>query len=288
MKKLLILICLSFLLVGCSSKGGSTTLSDADELIWSGPNVSYTKQDLYEAMKDCNDYSTVISNSVLVKMAEADGLDLTEEITELESVYDSYLEMLGEYTVTYFGDKDSYVSKMIADKIVEKYLTADIEENFDKYVKENNPYYGEVFYVSEKEMADQIKEAVESQTSTVEYAASSAGYTDSISPKVYTDKSDLPVEVKEVVLNNDAPYFGIVEVETYATDTNGNTTTSTRYYVVNITNKNVEEFKDEFITSLVGSEDTTSYIQKLINNHNVRFHDQSAYESFSSVYDGAK
>lgn len=287
MKKLFVLICLAFLLVGCSSNN-STKVSNGDELLWSGPKESYTKQDLYEDMKSANNYSDIISSAVLKTMAEVDGIDMEAEIKALEEQYDSYIEVLGEYAVSYFGDKEHFVNAMLADNLVTRYLKNDIEENFDQYVNENNPYYGEIFYVSDEEMAKDIESSVKEGSNTVEFAASDAGYTEAISPKVYTDKSDLPVEVKEVALNNEAPYFTILPVDTYAKDSNGETTTSTRYYVINIMAKDVNEFKDSFIDTLTSDTDNTEFIQQLINKHDIRFHDQSAYESFSSVYEGAK
>lgn len=286
MKKLLIVSIMLLLLSGCS-KGSSVALTNGSDLLWEGPKDSYTKQDLFDDMKNLNNYSSVISNSVLKTIAEVDGIDIEAEIKALEEQYDSYMEILGDYAVSYFGDKTSFVNTLLPDSIASRYMKNDVEANFDSYVKENNPYYGTIFYLTDKDMADDIYQMVKDGEHTLEYAATEAGYNDNVSASVYTDKSDLPVEVKEVILNNDAPYFGLLPVETFATSSD-TITSSFRYYVINITSKDVSTFKDEFIELLSSDFDKTALIQELVDKHDVRFFDQTSYDSFSTVYEGAK
>ena len=287
MKKLAVLLCLTLLLTGCS-KNNDVKVTDGDTLLWEGPDDSYTKQDLYEDMKAQNDYSSIISESVVMDIAEADGLDLTAEKEELGEQYDSYVSMLGDYASYYLGTKDQYIASSLYSTIVDKYITEDAENNFDSYVEEYAPYYGEIFYVDTKEASDAIVKAVNDGTNTLEYAASENGYTDTIENTVYTDDSDLPVEVKELINGSETPIFTTLTVETYSTDSSGNTTTTERYYIINITSKDATTFKDEFIDTIVANTDETEFIQSLINKHDVRFHDQESYDYFSSVYDGAK
>ena len=106
MKKLLLCISLSIMLLACSSNS-SIKINNADEVIYSSDKVSYTKQNLFDDMRK-NDYSAKVASSILNQTAIADGIDLTTTEEELAEGYDYYVEMLGQETVNYyFGSKEN-------------------------------------------------------------------------------------------------------------------------------------------------------------------------------------
>ena len=285
MKKLIGLLTLLLILTGCSSS--SVKVSDGDTVLWKGPKETYTKQDLFDDMKN-NDYSTTIALDVVMDICAADGNDLTEAKDNYDAQYDSYYSMLGSYAEYYMGTRDAFISSSIYSYVLNTYLTEDINNDFDSYVEKYSPVYAEIFYVDTEDASKAIVDAVNNGTNTLEYAAAEQGYSSEITNTVYLDDSDLPVDVKDILNSAEGPELTTAAVDTYETDSEGNTTTTTRYYIINIVSKDASEFKDEFISAVVADTDSTEYIQGMINEHDVRFYDQSSYDYFSSVFEGAK
>ena len=51
MKKILIIAFALLMLAGCSDASHYSYLSDGDEVLFTGPNTTYTKNDLYKSLK---------------------------------------------------------------------------------------------------------------------------------------------------------------------------------------------------------------------------------------------
>ena len=125
---------------------------------------------------------------------------------------------------------------------------------------------------------------------TFEYACSENGYSSEITETLYTDTdSDLPVDVKEWVLNTSEPTLSdIIEVSTTVNDSDGNSTVNTRYYLVNLISKNVEDFKEEFVSNIVSTMYKDTVINSLLEKHSISIHDQRIYELLKEEYEAIK
>ena len=286
MKKLLLCISLSIMLLACSSNS-SIKINNADEVIYSSDKVSYTKQNLFDDMRK-NDYSAKVASSILNQTAIADGIDLTTTEEELAEGYDYYVEMLGQETVNYyFGSKENYIKSYKTTEIISKYFEKEILDDYDTFVNEYKPYKAEIIYFDDESSADATIELYNNGENTFAYAASESGYASEVSATIYTDKSDLPVDVKSVALNANGPLTTKVITSTVQTDANGVSVTKDRYYVVNIISVDSEEIKDEFITHLVSNYlDSAATVAKVLNDHNVKFYDQTTYDLMKAAYPG--
>lgn len=286
MKKLLLCISLSIMLLACSSNS-SIKINNADEVIYSSDKVSYTKQNLFDDMRK-NDYSAKVASSILNQTAIADGIDLTTTEEELAEGYDYYVEMLGQETVNYyFGSKENYIKSYKTTEIISKYFEKEILDDYDTFVNEYKPYKAEIIYFDDENSADATIELYNNGENTFAYAASESGYASEVSATIYTDKSDLPVDVKSVALNASGPLTTKVITSTVQTDANGVSVTKDRYYVVNIISVDSEEIKDEFITHLVSNYlDSAATVAKVLNDHNVKFYDQTTYDLMKAAYPG--
>lgn len=286
MKKLLLCISLSIMLLACSSNS-SIKINNADEVIYSSDKVSYTKQNLFDDMRK-NDYSAKVASSILNQTAIADGIDLTTTEEELAEGYDYYVEMLGQETVNYyFGSKENYIKSYKTTEIISKYFEKEILDDYDTFVNEYKPYKAEIIYFDDESSADATIKLYNNGENTFAYAASESGYASEVSATIYTDKSDLPVDVKSVALNASGPLTTKVITSTVQTDANGASVTKDRYYVVNIISVDSEEIKDEFITHLVSNYlDSAATVAKVLNDHNVKFYDQTTYDLMKAAYPG--
>ena len=112
-------------------------------------------------------------------------------------------------------------------------------------------------------------------------------YGSEVTEQIYTDKSDLPVEVKEVALNSAEPQCVKVITSAVQTDSEGNSVTKGRYYVVNIISTDTAEFKDEFVDHVVTNYiDSQATVANVLNKHNVKFYDQETYDYMKKAYPG--
>lgn len=286
MKKILLGISLLLILVGCSNSQ-TISIKDADEVIYSADKLTYTKKDLFGDMRK-NDYSSKVISSILNQTAQLDGIDLSSTEEELSEGYDYYVEMLGQDQVTYyFGTKENYINSYRTSEIISEYFKKEILDDYDTFVEEYKPYKAEIIYFDDEASADATIEAYNAKENTFAYAASENGYASEIKAQIYTDKSDLPVDVKAFVLSAEGPLCSKVITSVVQTDSNGASLSKERFYVVNIISVDTEEIKDEFIEYLTSTYlDTAATVAKVLNDHNVKFYDQTTYDLIKENYPG--
>lgn len=284
MKKILIFTILAFLLVGCSNK--EISVSNSDDVIWKSNKTTYTKADLFKAMK-AQDYTSIVITDIVNRIGELEGLNIEEIKKTADDTIKEIIDQGGEeYIVYYYGSDENYKNAMVSSSIIEEMLTTKANKTYEEQKAEYAPYKAEVVYFDTKEAAQAAIDATKDEEHTFEYACLVNGYTTEIAAKVYTDVSDLPIEIKDYVLNGaELGISKVIETSTVATDSNGETITKPRYYVINLVSTNADEFKDEFIDFLVNDainqdEVITEYMQK----HNLKVYDQRTYELLKAKY----
>lgn len=290
MKKLLVILSCLFVLTACGS-AHYTTVSEGDTAIFTYPDgSSYSKNDLYTTMKN-NDITDLLTMRIVNKLAELEGIDvesIKSEVTEsvnsmVESGYESFI-------TSYYGSVDNYISSSVSNQALNKLSENEINNNFDKYVEDYAPYKAEIVYFDDKDTAQAVLDVVNNKENTFEYACTDNGYEGEVSETLYTDSdSDLPVEVKDYVLNaENTGLSDIIEVSTTMTDSDGNSTVTPRYYLVNLISKNVEDFKDEFISKVSSDIDSDTTINTLLEKYGLEAHDQRVYELLKAKYEAVK
>lgn len=290
MKKIITLLLSLSLLTACGGNHYSN-VSDKDEVLFkTNDGTSYTKENLYEDMK-ANDVTDLLKISLIKKLASYEGIDADEVTTKVTESANAMVEAGYESFITsYYGSLDSYINSSIANELLTSLCENEINNNFDSYVEDYTPYKAEIVYFDNKDSAQAVIDAVNNVENTFEYACTENGYDSEVTSKIYSDNdTDLPVEVKEWVLNaTETGVSDIIEVSTAINDSDGNSVLNPRYYLVNLESKNVEDFKDDFITLVENDMDKDSVINNLLAKYNLEIHDQRVYEMLSSTYEAAK
>ena len=282
MKKLVKIALLSFitvaLLAGC--KDATATVSNPKEMLIKIGNVTVTKGDVYaEMMKD--DASNTVVNLALKQIANAE-VETTDDIKkEAQSTYDDYKAQIESTGVDFETGLKQYgyasaeefmdycISTVKADRLLDKY----IDENWDKLVEENKPVKAKMIWVDGSNgMEDTQKEANEAIAllkSGMSFEEVSEKYNDRpayAEEKLYTlaNNSTLDYNVLQFMLNTATPTLS------EAIQAN----TGSAYYVVQVTNTNINQMKDEFITAY----------KNMTNTRDTVFHNYFKAHKFT-IYD---
>ncbi len=290
MKKILTVLLTLCVLTACGGNHYSS-VSDSDEIIFkSSDGTNYTKQNLYEDMK-ANDVTDLLKISLVKRLAQYEGIDIDSITSKVSESANAMVEAGYESFITsYYGSLDSYINSSVANELLTSLCENQINNDFDKYVEDYTPYKAAIVYFDNKDSAQAVIDAVNNEEATFAFACTENGYSEEVSEKIYSDNdSDLPVEVKEWVLNaTETGVSDIIEVSTAINDADGNSVLNPRYYLVYLTSKNVEDFKDDFVTLVENDMDKDTVINSLLEKYNIEIHDQRVYEMLSSTYEASK
>lgn len=288
MKKLLIACLVLFTLTACGTK--YTLVSNPEETIIEGENISYTKQDFFDDLQN-NDFTPIVLSSILEEIANLEGLTEEEivdqtnaEMDEMRASYGNQFPMM----MNYYGGEEQF-SKILSSNIITTYLTnSHFEANYEDLKATYAPVKAKLAYFDTLEAAQAALEQIENGT-TLEIAAANNGYAAKVVESVYTDKSELPLEVKSFITTAVEPTTSKVILTTNTqTSNDGTINASERYYIVEVTNLDVDSFKDDFFKELLNLEDLDAIINTYIVKYNVEVHDQKTYKLLSSKYPGIK
>ena len=280
MKKVITLLFALLLLVGCSSKGYSK-LSDGSEVIFTGPNnESFTKNDLYESLKISS--VDAVENDILDKIAESEELDLTDVEAEADELVKMYQQLGYEtYIIQYYGSIEAFKKYYISSGILTLLTNLYVEENYEIFKADDKPVKMKMANFETEEIANKVIEEV-NNGSTFEMACANNGYTNEVSEAIYLDSdSDLDYNIKEYLNSTDTTGLSTV-IEGSASNTNEDLHI---YYVLDITDRDVDNFKDEYITEKVADCDSDDVKNYMFNKHDIEFYDQDIYELMKSEYE---
>ena len=277
MKKVITLLFALLLLVGCSSKGYSK-LSDGSEVIFTGPNnESFTKNDLYESLKISS--VDAVENDILDKIAESEELDLTDVETEADGLVEMYQQLGYEtYIIQYYGSIEAFKKYYISSGILTLLTNRYVEENYEIFKASDKPVKMKMASFETEEIANKVIEEV-NNGSTFEMACANNGYTSEVSEAIYLDSdSDLDYNVKDYLNSTDTTGLSTVIESDSDDDTHV-------YYVLDITDRDVDNFKDEYITEKVADCDSDDVKNYMFNKHDIEFYDQDIYELMKNEYE---
>lgn len=280
MKKIVTLLFALLLLVGCSSKGYSK-LSDGTDVIFTGPNnESFTKNDLYETLKISS--VDAVENDILDKIAESEELDLTDVEAEADELVEMYQQLGYEtYIIQYYGSIEAFKKYYMSSGILTLLTNRYVEENYEIFKADDKPVKMKMANFETEEIANKVIEEV-NNGSTFEMACANNGYTNEVSEAIYLDSdSDLDYNIKEYLNSTDTTGLSTV-IEGSASNTNEDLHI---YYVLYITDRDVDNFKDEYITEKVADCDSDDVKNYMFKKHDIEFYDQDIYELMKSEYE---
>lgn len=285
MKKALVVLFTLLLLCACSS-APVTEISNGDDLFFTNAKgKGVTKQEIYENTKK-SDISNTLKNTIVLKLATLEGIN----IEDLENGAKEYINSLveqgySEFITYYYGSEESYIKNSTVFDATNELCKKAINEDFDTYLNDYNPFKAEIIYVDEEDTAKAIIEYYEKNNSTFAYACSENGYESEISPLIYNgNTNDLPDEVNNYIKNADIGVAPVIKIDTVTTDTKGNSSTTSRYYLVNLVSKDYNQFKDEFLDTIVSDMDKDTVIVNLLNKYGIEVHDQDVHDLLKEAY----
>lgn len=288
MKKILVACLVLISLTACGNK--TSLVSDPDTTIIEGNKINFTKQDLFESFKN-NDYTPVVLSSLVEKVANLEGYDeetinndLNSQIEEMKALYGDQYDMM----VGYYGNEDNLKSIMRSGIITEKLTNKYFDENYEDLKNKYTPVKAKIAYFNELETAQAVLDQINNGKS-FEMAAAENGYQEQIQEKVYTDKSDLALEVKTFLNTATEPTLSNIILNTVTQTANdGTTSSSNRYYIAQVTNVDVDSFKDDFFTEIAQIEDIDEILNSYFTKYDIEVFDQRTYELLSKKYKGIK
>ncbi|MBQ6560308.1 MAG: hypothetical protein IJL85_05720 [Erysipelotrichaceae bacterium] len=288
MKKILIVFFSLLLIAGCANRNSYSALSDGKDVIYAGPDKSYTKEDLYKSLKLSS--ADTIVNDILKNIALKYVDDLSEIEKEADDIIAEYTEMGYEsYIIAYYGSmetfRESYISNMLLNELAKEYVT----EKYEELVAEDKPVKMQLASFNTLEEAEKCIEDY-NNGSSFDMAALNNNSNEAPQSSIYTDDdSTLVYEVKEYLNSNDATGLSpVIIFATKTTDDEGNDVEESTYYVLNVESRDPAEFKDEYIENAAASASADSVKEYFLNKHQIKFYDQDLYDLVTAQYEGLK
>jgi len=286
MKKILVVLLALLFLAGCSDNAHYSYLSDGDEVLFTGPKTTYTKNDLYKSMKLAD--SETIANDIMDKIAlKLDNVDLEAIEKDADDLIETYKSLGYEaYIISSYGSIEAYRKSYISTLLLSELSKAYVSEDLDTLVAEKKPVKMQVASFSTEEDALKCIEDV-NNGSTFDMAAVNNNAANAPVSSVYTDDdSSLAFEVKDYLNSTDSTGLSTVILNTASSqDANGNVTETKTYYVLNIESRDYKTFQDELVELLATQASSDDVKNHFLSTHKVEFFDQDLYEKMTSEFE---
>lgn len=276
MKKLLVILSLSLLLMGCGNK--TTNVSNSSDVLIKVGTQSVTVGQVYSQMMTTD--APAIIKQMATRIILNKEVPVTDEIKAdadialkefVDSVYDNidlYLEYYG-----YENETDYYENGIIPsiqqETLVRNYLT----ENFDTLVAGYRPKKIRLIEITDVTLA---AAALSEIKAGIDFSVVADKYSTSTYPgdeELVNNTSSLP----EVVINF-VDYLTTPTLSDVLTD-------GTTNYIVQITNADTNKLKDEIIETFAVD---TTFMEKALESYFVKYnftiYDKSIYDVFVQSY----
>ena len=154
MKKIISLLTILLILVGCSSNS-STQISDKDDVLFKIEDTSVTKGEVYNMLR-YQQVGQIIINDAQNMLVES-KVELTDEIrAEAQEMLEESKEQFGDYFEAYYGRGDDeelletvFIPAVRQRKLLENYF----EDNKDTIISEADPVKLNILYYDSQETA---------------------------------------------------------------------------------------------------------------------------------------
>lgn len=277
MKKVLVILICLLALAGCANSAGYSKVSDDNEVIFSGPGTTYTKADLYSVLKLTA--TTAIENELIDHIAIKENIKAEDYLKEAEDYTQSMIDYGMEQTIiAYYGSKEAF-TKMYQNNLVQMEIIKNYaRDHYDDNVSIDKPVKIQSVYFDNEEAA---KKMIEDVNAGKDFATAAAdnGYQSDCSEFIALDSDDMVLEVKEYINSTDKTGIStVIESSTVTTDAEGNPVEAKQYNVVNIIDKDVNNFKEDYIGVKAETISLDSIKDELISTLNVEYYDQDLYD----------
>lgn len=286
MKKLLIVLVTILALTACSSKGYSS-LTEGNDVIFKGPDGEYTKEDLYKSLKILSEEP--ITLDIVNKIAEIENVDMEAIENEAdESIQNIYEQGYEFYITYYYGSTEAYKEGLISTLVYTELKKNYILEKFNENVEDDAPLKIQKAFFEEEELAKKALEEIANGT-TFDTAVVNNGYESDPQTVIVLDSDDLPIEVKSYLKNTgELGVSDVINTAYETTDADGNAISAIRYYIINVVDNDINNYKDEYVELKAQSISDETLINYLFSKYEIKFFDQDLYEIMSKAYEVLK
>jgi hypothetical protein len=276
MKKILVILSLSLVLVGCGNK--TTNVSNSKEVLIKVGDQTVTVGDVYSQMMSTD--STAIIKQMATRAILNKEVPVTDEMKVeadevLKQFTDSVLDNIDLY-LEYYGYKDAtdyYDNGIIPSIQQETLVTNYLTENFDSLVAGYRPKKIRLIEITDATLA---AAALAEVKAGIDFSVVADKYSTSTYPgdeELVNNTSSLP----DVVLNF-VDYLTTPTLSDVLTD-------GTTNYIVQITNADTNKLKTEIIETFAAD---TTFMDKALESyfvkHNFTIYDKSIYDVFVQTY----
>lgn len=257
MKKFSILMLCALLLTGCSSTF-STKVTDSSKVIVSNDKVSISKQDFYEYLLDTYGPSQVL-NLVLSEIAN-------KEVTDETAINDLLKERVDLYDTYSDGGIEQYVEDMgyaSLDEYKELVLLPDVKQELlrEKYIEENFDTLMSDYNVCSIKTITVEKES--SALSLIEQVTDEKAFDELMDTYGEESTEDLGIVTKNTTIDDGltAKLADFAKVEADGVFSEAVKLSDDTYAVVYIYNTDVEENKDDYLSTLTADADIITAVE---------------------------
>lgn len=275
------------LLAGCGD--ATATVSDKNSALITIGKTKVTKGDVYNQILSADSGATVISDATKTILdSEVEVTDAMKK--EAQDKVDSYKAQFGdsfELYLSYLGYKDetelynSVVDNARMTALTDKY----IDDNWDSLVTKYTPVKAKVILLEAKNYASAdaaykaATAALQEIKDGADFAATATKYksTDTLAKEsLYTrETEDLDYNVLQFITTATGPTLSTVIANE---DVSG-------YYIVQLTNINPMQFKDDFVSYLKGLSDTANTVYSYyFTKHGFVVYDITVYKQIQENY----
>ncbi len=277
------------LLAGCTD--ASASISDKKQVILKVGNSTLTREGLYKRMLTDDNANAVVNRAMeLIAGSEIETTDAIK--TRAQEIYDDYKEKLTsedqsfeEILKTYgYASTEAFMEYCINSAKAEDLLTKYIDDNWDTLIEENHPLKAKMLYLGAttetasdvltkaQQVLEEIKNGKPFDEAVEEYSDNKSIGTE----KLYVRKdSTLDYNVLQYLLT--VTKTGLSDVITNAA-VNG-------YYIVQVTNTNALQMKDDFVKLLKNDADFVEEANRFyFQKHKFTIYDIDIYNTIKENY----
>lgn len=286
MKKILVVLFTLLLLAGCTK--GYSQITTGEDVLFKSPDLTYTKADLYKTLKVYNADS--IKLDILNTLASKMDLDMTKYEQQAKDTLEMYKQIgYGDYILASYGTEEAFIKYVISNSVIDVLKDVYLDEKFDSLILQDKPIKMQYVYFDDLDVANKFINDVNNGT-TFDMAAVNNNFITSPEEGVYliTDEN-LPFEVKEYMEDtNNVGLSTIITSSTSSQDADGNIVTNSKYYILNITDRNIDNYSDDYKALKAETLQDNEVVNYMFKTHDIKFYDQDIYELMSSKYEVLK
>lgn len=279
MKKLLSLLLVAILLIGCSSSN-ATQISTKDEVLFKIEDRTVTRGDIYNMIRFQSNTSKVVISEAQQALINAKVEETDEIVQTAQENLKNAKEQLGDFFAYRYGTatdeeliEDMFIPAAKQEVFIRQYFT----ENQDKIIAQDKPVKVHVLYFDTQENAQQALDKLNTDTMISDIISQLGSQTktalNKLEPSVVA-KTSLPAVVAQFVDSDEGQ--GLKWSKAVLSDTEG-------FYLARVENADSASLTEEYVDAFMTNQQSLSDLMaKVFKEANFEVYDQAIYDAIKS------